>query len=78
MNHGEDRMLLMSTTMSHRYSHGDGIPQLCEQGDSIGETKTYNGVCSRGQPRVRQHYEHRWFRFDLRIAHIQIKVWTRQ
>ena len=25
-------------------------------------------------PRVRQHYEHRWFWFDLRIAHTQIKV----
>ena len=36
--------------------------------------KEYNGVCSRKQPRVRQHYEYRWFWFDLTIAHTQIKV----
>ena len=36
--------------------------------------KGCNGVCSRDQPRVRQHYEHRWFWFDLTIAHTQIKV----
>ena len=45
--------------------------------DSIGQTQRYNGVCSRDQPRVRQHYEHCWFWFDLTIAHVQIKVLTR-
>ena len=39
--------------------------------------KRYNGVCTRKQPRVRQHYEHRWFWFDLMIAHTQIKDWIR-
>ena len=53
MNHGEGKMLLMTKTTSHRGSPGDGIPQLCEQGDSIGQTKGYNGVCSRDQPQVR-------------------------
>ena len=47
MNHGEDKMLLMSSTTSHQEFHEDGIPQLCEQGDSIGQTKRCNGVCSR-------------------------------
>ena len=37
-NHGEDKMLLMSSKTSHADSHEDGIPQLCEQGDSIGRT----------------------------------------
>ena len=27
------------------------------------------------QSRVRQHYEYRWFWFDLAMAHTQIKVW---
>ena len=39
MNHGEDKMLLVSSTTSHQDSHEDGIPQLCEQGDSIGQTQ---------------------------------------
>ena len=30
------------------------------------------------KPRVRQYYKHRWFWFDLRIAHTQIKVLTWQ
>ena len=55
------KMLLMGSTTIHPGSHINGIPQLCEQGDSIGQTKRCNGVCSRGQPRVRQHYEYRWF-----------------
>ena len=42
--------------------------------DSIGQTNRCNGVCSRDQPRVRQRYEYRWFWFDSRIAHTQIKV----
>ena len=59
MNHGGNMMLLMGSTKSHRDFHIDGVPQLCEQGDSIGQTKRYNGVCSGGQPRVRQHYKYR-------------------
>ena len=35
--------------------------------------KRYSGVCSRNQPWVRQHYEHRWFWFDLTKSHTQIK-----
>ena len=54
-------MLLMGSTTIHPGSHEDGIPRLCEQGDSIGQTKGCNGVCPRNQPRVRQHYEHHWF-----------------
>ena len=54
-DHGEDKMLLMGSTTSHRDDHINGIPLLCEQGDSIGQTKGYNGVCLRDQPRVRQH-----------------------
>ena len=60
-SHGGDKMLLMGSTTSHRDFHIDGIPQLSEHDDGIGETKGCNGVCSRDQPRVRQHYEHRWF-----------------
>ena len=74
----EIRMLSMGSTTIHPGFHTNGIPQLCEQGDSIGQTQRCNGVCSRDQPRVRQHYEHRWFWLGLRIAHTQIKVWTRQ
>ena len=51
----------MGSTTIHPGFHGDGTPQLCEQGDSIGQTKGYNGVFSGNQPRVRQHYEYRWF-----------------
>ena len=39
MNHGEDKMLLMGSTTSHQDFHEDGIPQLCEQGNSIGQTQ---------------------------------------
>ena len=39
MNHEQDKMMLMSSTTNHRYFHEDGIPQLCEQGDSIGQTQ---------------------------------------
>ena len=45
--------------------------------DSVGQTQRCNGVCSRNQPRVRQHYEHRWFWFDLILTHTQIKIWLR-
>ena len=51
----------MGSTTIHLGSHEDGIPRLCEQGDSICQTKGRNGVCLRNQPRVRQHYEYRWF-----------------
>ena len=78
MNHGGDKMLLMGSIATHRNFHITGHPPLCEQCDSIGQTKRCNGVCSRDQPWVRQHYEHRWFWFDLTIAHTQIKDWTRQ
>ena len=39
--------------------------------------KRYNGVCSRDQPRVRQHYEYRWFWSDWMIAHTPIKGWIK-
>ena len=78
MNHGGDKMLLMGSTTTHWNFHITGLPPSCEHGDSIGQTKRCNGVCSRDQPRVRQHYEHRWFLFDLMIAHTQVKVLTRQ
>ena len=55
------RMLSMGSTTIHPGSHEDGIPRLCEQGGSIGQTKGCNGVCLRNQPRVGQHYEHHWF-----------------
>ena len=61
MNHGGDKMLLMGSTATHRNIHITGVPPLCEQCDSIGQTKRCNGICSRDQPRVRQHYEHRWY-----------------
>ena len=32
-------MLSMGSTTIHPDSHGDGIPSLCDQGDSIGQTK---------------------------------------
>ena len=54
-------MLSMGSTTIHPGFHIKGIPQLCEQGDSTGQSQRYNGACSRGQPRVRQHYEYRWF-----------------
>src|SRR3954471_11847330 len=75
---GEDKMLLMGSTTTHRNFHITGLPPSCEHGNSIGQTKRYNGVCPKDQPRVRQHYEYRWFWFDLTIAHTQIKVWTRR
>ena len=75
MNDGGDKMLLMGSTTTHRDFLITGIPPLCEQGDSIGQTKRCNGVFSRDQPWVRQHYKHRWFWFDLTIAHTQVKFW---
>ena len=33
------KMLLMDSTTIHPGFHISGIPQLCEQGDSIGQTK---------------------------------------
>ena len=45
----------MGTTATLQDFHEDGVPQLCEQADSIGQTKGYNGVCSRRHPRVKQH-----------------------
>ena len=50
MNHGGDKMLLMGSIATHRNFHITGIPPLCEQGDSIGQTKRCNGVRSRDQP----------------------------
>ena len=61
MNHGGVKMLLMGSTATQRNFHITGLPPSCEHGDSIGQTKVCNGVCSRDQPRVRQHYEYRWF-----------------
>ena len=60
MNHGGDKMLLMGSTTTHRNFHITGLPPSCGHGDSIGQTKRCNGVCSRDEPQVRQHYEHRW------------------
>ena len=71
-------MLLMGSTATHRNFHITGLPPLCEQCDSIGQTKICNGVCSRNQPRVRQHYEYRWFWSDWMIAHTQIIDGVRQ
>ena len=70
-------MLSMGTTTIHLGFHIHGIPRLCEQGDSIGQTKRCNGVCLRDQPRVRQHYEYRWFWSDWMIAHTPIKGWIK-
>ena len=39
MNHGQDEMLVMSSIANHQDFHEDGIPQLCEQGYSIGQTE---------------------------------------
>ena len=61
MNHGGDKMLLMGSIATHQNFHITGFPPSCEHGDGTGQTKRCNGVCSRNQPRVRQHYEHRWF-----------------
>ena len=77
-NHGGDKMPLMCSTAPHRNFHITGLPPSCEHGDSIGQTKRCNDVCSRDQPRIRQHYEHRWYWFDLTIAHTQIKGLIRQ
>ena len=76
-NHGGDKMLLMGLTATHRNFHITGLPPTSEHGDSIGQTKRCNGVCSRDQPRVRQHYEYRWFWSDWMIAHTPIKGWIR-
>ena len=46
-NHGGDKNVADGSTTSHQDSYEEGIPQLCEQGDSIGQNKRYNGVCSR-------------------------------
>ena len=43
----EIKMLLMDSTTIHPGFHISGIPQLSEHGDSIGQTKEYNGVYSR-------------------------------
>ena len=61
MNHGGEKMLLMGSIATHRNFHITRLPPLWEDGVSIGQTKRCNGVCSRDQPRVRQHYEHCWF-----------------
>ena len=61
LNHGGDKMLLRGSTATHRNFHITGLPPTCEHGDSIDQTKGCNGVCSKDQPRVRQHYEHHWF-----------------
>ena len=50
MIHGGDKMLVMDSIATHRNFHITGLPPLCEHGDSIGQTKRYNGVCSRDQP----------------------------
>ena len=47
MDHGGDKMLLMGSTATHQNFHITELPQLCEQCDSIGQTKEYNDVCSR-------------------------------
>ena len=53
-------MPLMGSTATHRNFHITGLPPLCEQCDSIGQTKDIM-VYARGKPRVKQHYKHRWY-----------------
>ena len=38
-NHGGDKNVADGSTTTHLGFHIDGIPQLCEQGDSIGQTQ---------------------------------------
>lgn len=40
------RMLPMGSTTIHQDTHINGFPQLCEQDNSIGQIKEYNGVSS--------------------------------
>ena len=72
------KMLSMGSTTIHAGFHISGIPQLGEQAIALVRPKRYNGVCSRDQPRVRQHYEYRWFWSDWMIAHTQMKDGVRQ
>ena len=37
MSHGENKMLLMGSTTTHRNFHITGLPPSCEHGDSIGQ-----------------------------------------
>ena len=67
----------MGTTIIHLGFLLKGIPQLSEQVIALVRPKRYNGVCSRDQPRVTQHYEYRWFWSDWMIAHTPIKGWIK-
>jgi len=40
------KMLSMGSTTIHQDTHINGFPQLCEQDNSIGQIKEYNGACS--------------------------------
>ena len=70
-------MLSMGSTTIHLGFLLKGIPQLSEQVIALVRPKRYNGVYSRDQPRVRQHYEYRWFQSDWMIAHTPIKGWIK-
>ena len=50
MNHGQDENVVNGLNNNHPGLHIDVIPQLSEHGDSIGQTKRCNGVCSMDQP----------------------------
>ena len=39
MNHGQDEMLSMGSTATHRNFHITGLPPLCEQCDSIDQSQ---------------------------------------
>ena len=41
--------------------NGKNITNYVKKAIALVKPKEYNGVCSRKQPRVRQHYEYRWF-----------------
>src|SRR3954466_15969400 len=75
MNHGGDKMLLMGSTTPHRNFHITGLPPSCEHGDSIGQTKRCNGVCSRDQPRVSNSFE--VAHTSPHIHHINTPLWIR-
>ena len=50
MSRGEDKNVADGLSNNLSKFHIGEIPELCEQGDSIGRTQRYNGVCLRDQP----------------------------
>ena len=51
----------MGSTTIHPGFHIGKIPEVREQGDSIGQTQRTQWCMLEEKPRVRQHYEYRWF-----------------